>query len=111
MNPRLRHRAMSFSMSMVNLAFSLLQPVAFDDPYSSNFHAQRLTAQLRHQGELIDPRRRPNVFIISQAAQMNASRADFQGAGEHTAMMLKAVPGQTGSVIEGDVLMFAKKLY
>src|SRR5690348_16287109 len=111
MNPFRRHRATSLSMSIANLALGLLQPVTLGDADRADLDAERLAADFGHHGELIDTRRRPDVVIISQAAQVDASGADLQGAVEDTAMVLEAVPGQSSGVVEADRPALAQKLH
>src|SRR5438067_10287050 len=102
MNPRRRHRATSFSISMTLLPSTpvrgLLQPVTLGNAHRPDLDTQRVAAQLRHQGELIHLRRRPDVVIISQLPQDCPALADLQRPLQDAAVVLEAVPRQPGTV-------------
>src|SRR5262245_44075303 len=95
MNPRRRHRATSFSMSMQSSP-----PPALDDPDRADLDAQGLLAQLGHEVELVDLGGGLDIVIIAEAAQLGPALADLQCAQENPPVVLEAVPRQPCGVVD-----------
>src|SRR5437588_1600299 len=83
-------------------AKGLLQPAFLHNAHCSHFHAQRIATQFRHQVELVHLGGRVDVVMIAEVAQPGPSPGDLQSTGQGPAMILEAVPGQAGTVIEAD---------
>src|SRR5262249_48778061 len=76
----------------------------------ADLDAERLAAQLGDQVELVDPGGRFDVLIIAQRLQLGPALAHFKGAFEQPAVVLVAVPGQPGAVVEADFEAFAQEI-
>src|SRR5258708_5564927 len=107
--PRRLHSETSFSMSMMacpccsrGMERSGSGPVTGADAHGADLDAQRVAPEFRHQGELVHARRGADVVIISQRVQAGAPAAQAEGALEHPAVVLEAVPGDAGAVVELD---------
>src|SRR5580765_6808780 len=101
MKPRRRHRATSFSMSM--LLPLVVKPMTLRYPHRANLDSHRVAFQFGHQIEAIHLTRGPDVVIIPKPFQDGPSAADLQRTLQNTAVVFKAVPGQAGRVVEPHV--------
>src|SRR6516162_1239796 len=81
----------------------LFRPALFDDARRRHFDPQRVAAQLRHDRELVHFGRERYVVRAADLLQMLAPLADLQGAEQDAAMVLEAIPGEAGAVVEAHV--------
>src|SRR6516162_4872829 len=86
------------------------RPMTAGNPDRADFDAKRVAAQLRDQVELVDLGGGANILIIAQGVELGPAAAERQRAFEHAAVLLEAIPGDPGAVVEPGLDQDAEKI-